>query len=73
MPVILLLLLIFVDRENKFYVIEWNIRAKNPLRYNPNIYENVIEYDFNIDYGLDVNYKLYNYFKFVEYKYQQRF
>jgi hypothetical protein len=63
----------YYETKNKFYVIEWNIRAKNPLRYNPNIYENVIEYDFNIDYGLDVNYKLYNYFKFVEYKYQQRF
>jgi len=63
----------YYEIKNKFYVTEWNIRARNPLRYNPNIYENVIDYDFSIDYGLDVNYKLYNYFKFVEYKYKQTF
>lgn len=63
----------YYESKNKFYVTEWNIRAQNPLRYNSAIYENVIDYDFNTDYGLDVNYKLYNYFKFVEYKYKQRF
>jgi len=63
----------YYEAKNKFYVTEWNIRAQNPLRYNGAIYENVIDYDFNTDYGLDVNYKLYNYFKFVEYKYNQRF
>ncbi|GGK48782.1 MULTISPECIES: DUF6146 family protein [Flavobacteriaceae] len=63
----------YYETKNKFYVTEWNNRARNPLGYNPNIYENVIDYDFNIDYGLDVNYKLYNYFKFVESKYKQRF
>jgi hypothetical protein len=63
----------YYETKNRFYVIEWNSRARNPLAYNPNIYENVIDYDFNIDYGLDVNYKLFNYFKFVEYKYKQKF
>ena len=63
----------YYETKNKFYVIEWNSRARNPLAYNPNIYENVIDYNFNIDYGLDVNYKLFNYFKFVEYKYKQQF
>lgn len=63
----------FYEIKNKFYVIEWNIRARNPLNYNSSIYENVIDYDSNINYGLDVNYKLYNYFKFVEYKYKQHF
>ncbi|SNR80993.1 DUF6146 family protein [Lutibacter flavus] len=63
----------YYEIKNKFYVTEWNIRARNPLRYNSSIYENVIDYDSNIDYGLDVNYKLYNYFKFVEYKYRQKF
>ncbi|NLP58880.1 DUF6146 family protein [Lutibacter sp. B1] len=63
----------YYELKNQRYVTEWNIRAQNPSRYNSNIYENVIDYDFNIDYGLDVNYKLYNYFKFVEYKYKQRF
>jgi hypothetical protein len=63
----------YYEIKNKFYVTEWNNRARNPLGFNPNIYENVIDFDFNIDYGLDVNYKLFNYFKFVEYKYKQRF
>jgi len=63
----------YYELKNQFYVIEWNIRALNPLRYNSSIYENVIDYDPNIDYGLDVNYKLYNYFEFVKYKYKERF
>lgn len=63
----------YYEIKNKFYVTEWNIRAQNPLRYNSSIYENVIDYNFSTDYGLDVNYKLYNYFKFVEYKYKQHF
>jgi hypothetical protein len=63
----------YYETRNKFYVTHWNIRARNPLEYDSSIYENVIDYDFNTDYGLDVNYKLYNYFKFVEYKYNQHF
>ncbi|WP_299522195.1 DUF6146 family protein [uncultured Lutibacter sp.] len=63
----------YYETKNKFYVTKWNIRAQNPLKYNSSIYENVIDYNFNTDYGLDVNYKLYNYFKFVEHKYKQKF
>ena len=63
----------YYEIKNKFYVTEWNIRTQNPLRYNSSIYENVIDYNFSTDYGLDVNYKLYNYFKFVEYKYKESF
>lgn len=63
----------YYEIKNKFYVTEWNIRVNNPRKYNSSIYENRIDYDFNTDYGLDVNYKLFNYFKFVEYKYKQKF
>ncbi len=63
----------YYEIKNRLYVTEWNIRVLDPLRYDSFIYENVIDYDFNVDYGLDVNYKLYNYFKFVEYKYKQKF
>ena len=63
----------YYEIKNQFYVTEWNIRARNPINFNSNIYENVINYEFNVDYGLDVNYKLFNYFKFVEYKYKQHF
>jgi hypothetical protein len=63
----------YYETKNQRYVTEWNARARNLNRYNPNIYENVINYEFDIDYGLDVNYKLYNYFKFVEHKYGEKF
>ena len=63
----------YLENKNRYYVNIWNNRAKNPSNYNPNIYENIIDYDFNIHYGLEVNYKLYNYFKFVEYKYGEHF
>ena len=61
----------YLEAKNNFYVAEWNIRANNPIRYG-DIYENQIEYSTNIDYGLEVNYKLYNYFKFFEKKYKVR-
>ncbi len=63
----------YLENKNKFYVSTWNQRAQDPLHFNSNIYENIIDYDYNIHYGLEVNYKLYNYFKFVEYKYKEHF
>jgi hypothetical protein len=61
----------YLENKNIFYVSEWNRRARNPLRYG-GFYENTIDYMSHLDYGLDVNYKLFNYFKFVEYKYKIR-
>lgn len=63
----------FLEQKNRNYVTIWNQRAQNLLKYNPNIYENVIDYDINTHYGLEVNYKLYHYFKFVEHKYHEKF
>ena len=63
----------FLETKNQFYVTTWNIRVNEPFLYNPEIYEQVIHYDFTIDYGFEVNYKLFNYFKFVEWKYHQVF
>lgn len=62
----------FLESRNIVYVTEWNIRAMNPTRYDPNIYENVIDYQAHIDYGMEVNYKLYNYFQFAQRKYNMR-
>ena len=59
----------FLEAKNRIYVVVWNNRARNPLSYNNTIYENIIDYDPNINYGLEVNYKLYWYFKFAEQKY----
>jgi len=63
----------YLENKNKFYVNTWNTRALNPLNYDSSIYENTIDYSSDIHYGLEVNYKLYNYFKFVEYKYKEKF
>ncbi len=61
----------YYENKNIFYVTEWNIRVNNPLRYG-DLYGNRIDYQSSIDYGLEVNYKLYNYFKFFENKYKVR-
>lgn len=51
--------------KNMSMVAEWNYRHRNPLNYNPDIYEVEIDYDHNIDYGLEVEYKLYMFFQFM--------
>jgi len=60
----------YLENKNKFYVSKWNDRVRNA--YRPNLYENIIDYDYNKHYGLEVNYKLYNYFKFVEKEYDEK-
>ncbi|MFY7671308.1 DUF6146 family protein [Tenacibaculum sp. MEBiC06402] len=63
---------IFLENKNRYYVSIWNSRVNNPSRFNPNIYENIILYDPHVDYGYDVNYKLFNYFEFAQQKYRMR-
>ena len=63
----------YYSTKNNFYVVEWNARVRQPSRYSPQIYEQQINYDSSVDYGLEVNYKLYYYFKFVEQKYNINF
>ncbi|APY09802.1 hypothetical protein BWZ22_00430 [Seonamhaeicola sp. S2-3] len=62
----------FLETRNNIYVIEWNQRVLQPNKFNPNLYELRIDYDPNIDYGYEVNYKLYNYFIYFQMKYNQR-
>ena len=59
----------YYQNKNTFFVVEWNIRAQNPLQYNDLIYQQTIDYDSSVDYGLEVNYKLYYFFKYMENKY----
>ncbi len=61
-----------LEIKNNLNVIEWNIRVMNPFRYNSMLYEQTIEYRSGIDYGKEVNYMLYMYFKFFQEKYNQR-
>jgi len=58
--------------KNNFYVVEWNQRVLQPSIYNPMLYEQVINYDPTIDYGIEVNYKLYMYFLYFQQKYNQK-
>jgi hypothetical protein len=62
----------YLQNNNRISVAIWNSRAQNPQKFNGNIYENVIEFESNVDYGLEVNYKLFWYFKFAEQKYKMR-
>lgn len=63
---------IFLENKNRYYVSIWNSRVNNPAQFNPNIYENRIQYDPHVNYGYDVNYKLFNYFEFAQRKYRIR-
>jgi hypothetical protein len=52
--------------KNALLVNEWNNRYRQPLSYNPNIYEVSIDYDANKYYGQEFEYRLYMFFKFME-------
>ncbi|TXD48222.1 DUF6146 family protein [Polaribacter sp. IC073] len=60
----------YMEARNRSWVLTWNQRAQSPSRFNSNIYENIIDYQANIDYGYEVNYKLFNYFLFAQRKYK---
>jgi len=62
----------YLESRNYQYVLEWNQRVLQPFRFDPNLYELQIDYQNNIDYGYEVNYKLYNYFIFFQTQYKQR-
>ena len=62
----------FLESRNYILVTEWNNRVLQPQRYDPNLYEMRIDYQPSIDYGYEVNYKLYNYFIYFQRKYKQR-
>ena len=62
----------FLEARNQIWVINWNQRVLQPQQFNPNLYELQIDYRPNIDYGYEVNYKLYNYFVYFQRKYKQR-
>jgi hypothetical protein len=55
----------YYEIKNRLYVLEWNNRYQQPMRFG-NLYETLIDYYPNIDYGLELNYRLYYYFRFFE-------
>jgi hypothetical protein len=54
----------YYEDKNRLYVPEWNYRFMTSQ--DQDLYGWYIDYDNNIDYGLDLNYKLYYYFKYFE-------
>lgn len=62
----------YLETRNRIYVTEWNNRVMQPLRFNPSLYELQIDYLPGIDYGYEVNYKLYNYFIYFQLTYKQQ-
>ena len=65
------------DHSNEYYrnknqvaVINWNDYYTR-TRYH-NVIESYIYYDYSVDYGIDVNRKLYWYFKYIEENYKIR-
>lgn len=63
----------FLENKNRNFVIEYNIRTRNPQQYDFNLYPQAIDYQYGTDYGYEVNYMLYNYFQFFIKRYNQRF
>lgn len=59
----------YYKSKNQVYVAEWNARHMNPSRYDPNFYSLRIDYDSSNVYGILLEYKLYNYFEYIKWKY----
>jgi hypothetical protein len=55
---------LYYEQKNRLYVSEWNQRYFTSK--NNGLYENYIDYNYTTDYGLDLNYKLYWYFRYFE-------
>lgn len=62
----------YFETRNLIYVTNWNQRVLDPNAFDPTLYEMQINYNQNIDYGYEVNYKLYYYFIYFQRKYRQR-
>ena len=62
----------YLESRNRVWVAEWNNRVLQPYSYNPNLYEMHIDYNPAIDYGYEVNYKLFNYLVYFQIQYKQR-
>jgi hypothetical protein len=55
----------YYETKNRLYVIGWNYRCGDPLTFG-NLYDTHIDYDPKIDYGLELNYRLYYYSLYFE-------
>ena len=56
----------YLETRNKFWILEWNNRARNSIQNNSNLYEMEINYDNTTNYGYNVNYMIYNYLVYFQ-------
>ena len=66
----------YYENWNRYYVLDWNEKVRNSVYHSSkyqNVFDMLIDYDTSTDYGLEVNYKLYYYFIFVQKRYGVRF
>ncbi|WCO03289.1 DUF6146 family protein [Psychroserpens ponticola] len=62
----------YMESRNNVMVQEWNTRVLQPLRYSSELYQLQIDYRPGINYGYELNYKLYNYFIYFQLTYKQK-
>ncbi len=60
----------YLENRNRRFVLEYNNRVYQDR--SRRLYEQEINYDPTIRYGLEVNYLLYNYFVYFQKKYNQK-
>ncbi len=65
--------LTYLEGRNRNFVLEYNLRARNPQQYDFNLYPQTIDYQYGTSYGYEVNYMLYNYGRFFMQRYKQKF
>lgn len=56
----------YYENWNFQYVTAWNSLARNPRRGS--FFQTIIGYEPNVDYGFELNHKLFYYFQYVEHK-----
>lgn len=56
----------YYENWNRQYVSEWNSLARQPRRNS--FFETIIGYEPGVDYGFELNHKLFYYFQYVEHK-----
>jgi hypothetical protein len=61
----------FLESKNYLYSQEYNRRVRDITR-SRGLYPQEINYDSKLKYGKEVNFLLYNYFRFFEIKYNQK-
>jgi hypothetical protein len=55
----------YYESQNRRYVAAWNSLATSSRSVN-SPFQNTIDYDYTENYGLDLNYQLFWYFRYIE-------